>query len=239
MKKVTSPPVFGIVFAISAKAFPAFAAPTTAPSSTFLTVLENNTIAAPNGTSCNAKLVRLLSPLKSDISPPVFGTVFAISAKAFPALAAPTTASSSTFLTVLENKAMAAPKGIRSSANVARSLSPEKKDIKPPVFGIVLAISVNTFPALAAAVIALSSILPATVLENSAMAFPNGIRSSANVARSLSPAKSDTRPPVLGMVSAISDMTLPALAAAVIAPSSIFPETVLENSVIAFPNGIS
>ena len=53
---------------------------------------------------------------------------------------------------------------------------------------------------------------------------------------SLSPAKKPATPPVLGIISAISAIVLPALAAAVTAALSMLPDTMDENSTIALPN---
>ena len=80
---------------------------------------------------------------------------------------------------------------------------------------------------------------PLTISEKETIALPNGISCLPNSSISFSPVKKLTTPPLLGIVDAISDIALPALAAATTDSSSTLPLTVLENLEIALPNGIS
>ena len=79
--------------------------------------------------------------------------------------------------------------------------------------------------------------MPFTLSEKSDIALPKVTIFSLKSSKSTSPVNQLTTPPLFGKVDAIFAMASPALAAAVTASLSIFPETTLENSVIASPNG--
>ena len=80
--QAATPPSFGITFAISAKALPAFAAATTASGSIPATLSENVFSDEPKDAISFPKLAILFSPANQAVTPPSFGIIFAISAKA-------------------------------------------------------------------------------------------------------------------------------------------------------------
>ena len=178
-KKPTTPPLFGTVFANSTKALPAVAELTMASASSPFTAVEKSIIASPNGINCSPNSFISLSPAKKLTTPPVFGMVVAISAIAFPAIAAAVTASASSPFTARENPIIASPNGTSCSPNSFMSFSPAKKPSTPPLFGSVAAISARVLPAVAAFATMFPSI-PAITTENSFIASPNGTSSVAN-----------------------------------------------------------
>ena len=136
--------------------------------------------------------------------------------------------------TSLENADIPFPKFPRFVGKL--SVTPLNASAKPPFFGKLAAMLTIVLPALAAAVTACSSI-PVTFLEKLAMALPKLFMFLLKSSKSTSPANHPTTPPLLGNVDAICAIALPAFAAAVTAPSSIFPDTSFENLAIALPNG--
>ena len=115
-KKPTTPPEFGIVDAISAIAFPAVAAFVTVSALRPVTASENSIIASPKGTSCSPKAFMSFSPAKKPRTPPLFGSVAAISANALPAVAACSTTSLFISPIAIEKSLMASPNGTSCSA---------------------------------------------------------------------------------------------------------------------------
>ena len=79
------------------------------------------------------------------------------------------------------------PNDLSIVPNVSISFSPAKNPSTPPELGIVDAMSAIILPAFAAASTALASTLPATVDENSAIAFPNETNCVPNLSMELSP----------------------------------------------------
>ena len=148
----------------------------------------------------------------------------AISVRILPADAAPWTASASIFpATVSEKAAIASPNGTIIAAKSSRSLSPKIAPSQPPLFGIVLDISVSILPAFAAASTASPSIFPLTVSEKVAIASPNGIICSAKSAKDFFPKR---KPIALAMLS----IKL-ALVSANIASASALAPSIAEASI--------
>ena len=177
------------------------------------------------------------SPVKNPTTPPLFGTVFANSIKAFPAVADSTITFASKPLTACENNIIASPKGISCSPNASMSFSPAKKPTTPPEFGIVVAISAIALPAMEALVTASAS-NPCIADANPIIASPNGISCAPKALISFSPVKNPITPPEFGRVDAISASVLPAVAAFATNSPSI-PAIAIEKSRIASPNGTS
>ena len=131
VKNETAPPVFGSVAAISAMAFPAIAAFVTASVSKPLMLAANFIIDSPKPTNWSPNLPMSFSPAKKPAMPPLFGSVAAISAKVFPAIAAVLTRSPSSPVMLLENFIIASPKGTSSSAKVDREEPPVSQEVNP------------------------------------------------------------------------------------------------------------
>ena len=149
-------------------------------------------MASPKGTRFSPKVSRSFSPVKKSTAPPLFGKVAAISAKAFPAVAALDTASVSRPLILLENPIILSPKPTSCSPNTPISLSPAKNPATPPLLGRVAAISASVFPAIAAVLTRFPS-KPEMVLENFIMASPNGTSSSAKAPKEDPPVSQEVR----------------------------------------------
>ena len=178
-KKPTTPPLFGIVDAISAIAFPAFAASVTTLASKPATESAKAFIASPKGTSWSPNAPISFSPAKKPTTPPLFGIVDAISAIAFPAFAASVTTLASKPATESAKAFIASPKGTSWSPNAPISFSPAKKPTTPPLLGSVAAISASVLPA-TAALATTSPSIPDISSENCFIAVPKGTSSSAN-----------------------------------------------------------
>jgi len=88
-------------------------------------------MALPNGTNCSPNLSMSFSPAKKPTTPPLFGSVVAISASALPAVAALETRSASIPLMALLNSAMLSPNGTSSSAKSEREELPVNQDAIP------------------------------------------------------------------------------------------------------------
>ena len=163
VKKLTMPDELGILSAISAIILPAFAAASTASSSTLsFTCAEKLFILQPNATSCSPNLDIVLSPRRKLAKlRPLFGIVSAIAVIILPAFAADLTADSSTLpATVLEKLTIDKPNASNCLPNSSMVLSPNINLAKLlPLFGIVSAIAVIILPAFAADLTASSSTL--------------------------------------------------------------------------------
>ena len=231
------PPLFGRLLDSSTRAFAAFAEFTTTLASSPVTAMEYCFMASPNGTSFSPNISRSFSPVKNATRPPLFGTVFASSIRALPAVTELTTTSAFSPVTAIENSFIASPNGTSCSPKASMSFSPAKKPTTPPLFGIVDAISAIAFPAFAASVTTLAS-KPATESAKAFIASPKGTSWSPNAPISFSPAKKPTTPPLLGSVAAISASVLPATAALATTSPSI-PDISSENCFIAVPKGTS
>ena len=131
VKNPTTPPVFGMVAAISAIALPAIDAFVTASASRPCTATENAIIASPNGTSCSPNSDISFSPAKNPTTPPLFGRVAAISANVFPAVAALATTFASIPAIATEKSFIALPNGTSSVANSDRDEPPVIHDVNP------------------------------------------------------------------------------------------------------------
>ena len=157
------------------------------------TASEKFFIALPNGTSCSPKSSISFSPAKKPTTPPLFGTVLAISASALPAVAASVITLASIPATSFAKLRMARPNGISCSPKAFISFSPAKKPTTPPVLGSVSAISARVLPAIAALETASPSI-PLISSENCFIAFPNGTISSAKPESELPPVNHEVSP---------------------------------------------
>ena len=194
-------------------------------------------IPSPNLIRLLPNVPKSLSPVKKLISPPVFGSVFASSTKAFPAIVEFVIASGSIPVSATEYASIDAPNITSCVPNFPKSLSPVNQLTNPPVFGTVLANSIRAFPAVAEFTIA-SAFRPLTASPKFFIALPNGTSFLPNVSISLLPVNQLTTPPVFGIVAAISVIALPAIAASVTA-FAFNPSTASPNFIIALPNGTS
>ena len=230
----------------SAIILPALAAISTALPLTTLSPdidLENSAMHLPNTTSFMPNEAMSLSPLKKETKPPVLGMVLLSSTIILPALAATSTALPLTALSPdidLENSAMHLPNVTNCMPNEVMSLSPLKKETKPPVLGKASFIAIIILPALAAisTALPLMTLSPDIDLENSAIHLPNATNCIPNEDRFLSPLKNETKPPVLGRDLLSSIIILPALAATSTACplTTLSPDIDLENLAIHLPS---
>ena len=179
--------------ASSASALPAVEAFVTASESRSLTAFPNAIMASPNGTSCSPNISISFSPVKNPTTPPLLGTVEAISAIAFPAVAAFVTTSASKPVTSAAKAFIALPNGINCSPKAFISFSPAKKPTTPPLFGSVAAISAKVLPAMAA-LETVSPSRPLTSAEKALIAEPNGMSSEAKLAKELPPVSQEVKP---------------------------------------------
>ena len=173
------PPLFGRLLDSSTRAFAAFAEFTTTLASSPVTAMEYCFMASPNGTNFSPNMSRSFSPVKNATRPPLFGTVFANSIRALPAVTELTTTSAFSPVTAIENSFIASPNGTSCSPKASMSFSPAKKPTTPPLLGSVAAISASVLPA-TAALATTSPSIPAISSENCFIAVPKGTSSSAN-----------------------------------------------------------
>ena len=106
------------------------------------TVSPNAFIASPNGISCFPNLSMSLFPVKKPSTPPVFGSVDAISAIIFPAVAAVSTSSLLRSFTVLANSCIASPNGISCSPNLGKGKPPVRNDVTPCTISAAVRMSI-------------------------------------------------------------------------------------------------
>ena len=184
--KPINPPKFGIVFAMSATAFPACTALFTFTNFTFTTESENFVKDVPNDSSCVPKSSMLFSPTNKPINPPKFGIAFAMSATAFPASAAVFTFSGFTPSTESENFFNDSPNDSSCVPKSSMLFSPTNKPINPPKFGIAFAMSATAFPA-SAAVFTFSGFTPSTESENFFNDSPNASSCAPNISMEFVP----------------------------------------------------
>ena len=117
----------------------------------------------------------------------------AISAIAFPAVAAFVTVSASSPLTAFANPIIASPNGISWAPKALISFSPVKNPITPPELGRVAAISASVLPAVAAFATNSPSI-PAMAMEKSRIASPKGTSWVAKSLREDPPVSQEVNP---------------------------------------------
>ena len=129
------------------------------------------------------------------------------------------------------------PKDTNFAPKRARSLSPVKKETRPPVFGTVPANLVNARPALAAAVTTSGSI-PAVASANPLMPSPRSSSPSPNASKSLlSPVIKETKPPLFGTVPASFVNVRPTCAAA-LTVSGLIPAVATAKALIPSPSNL-
>ena len=134
---------------------------------------------------------------------------------------------------------IACPNATHFSPKVARSCFPTTFCNHPSCLGNDFSSAIINLPdSLAASIAELLILLPETLLENFTIASPNATHLSPNSAKSDVPTIS-ANPPDFGSAFCSSAIALPAVAAAVTAPSSIFPDTASENLTIALPKDSS
>ena len=150
-------------------------------------------IALPKGTSCSPNALISFSPAKKPTTPPLFGIVVAISARALPAVAASVTTAASKPATSSAKLFIAWPNGMSCSPKAFMSFSPVNQPTTPPELGSVAAISASVLPAVAAFATTSPSI-PAISSENCFIALPNGTSSSAKPVKEEPPVSQEVRP---------------------------------------------
>ena len=121
-----------------------------------------------------------MSPVNQATIPPSLGIVLAISARAFPAVAAAVILSGFIPETLSENALRLAPKSASCGPNLDKLFSPANSAAIPPSLGIILAISAKALAAVAAATI-FSGFIPETLSENALRYVPNSAISSPNL----------------------------------------------------------
>ena len=163
VNQLTTPPVFGTVFANSISALPAVVEFITASALIPVTAREYSFIASPKGVIPSAKAARSFSPVNQPTIPPVVGSVFASSMSANPAVVELTTASALIPVTAREYDFIASPKGVIPLANDSKSLSPANQLTTPPVFGRFASRAAKACAAVAEAVTA-SGLIPLIAL---------------------------------------------------------------------------
>ena len=196
-------------------------------------------MASPKGTSWSPNALISLSPAKKATAPPVLGRVAAISAMAFPAMAALFTASASSPLMLAANRIMDPPKPTSWFPNSPMSFSPVKNPAMPPRFGRVAAISASVLPAIAAVLTKLPS-RPAMLLENFIIASPKGTSSPAKADREDPPVSQEVNPSsrsaaVISKIASVSAFTPSSMAASMPRAPSINGCTLVMNAARSAP----